>query len=197
MKPNMKKIILLALISGAFAVSTNAQTSFSLQYSMGFGGTINNYITSTSWRGVTLEYKFYPQPNISVGIDASWNHFYERRAFDTYTSGTASYSGVQFRYAEAIPIYLTTTYYLSPGEKINPFIGVGIGTMYLDRYTDMGIFRVSNDSWHFAMKPEAGVRVNLSPDMDLTLAFRYNNAFKTEDDNNQNYMTFNVGFVWK
>jgi len=193
----MKKILLLVLISGAFAVTTMAQSSFSLQYSMGFGGTINNYITSTSWRGVTLEYKMYPQPNISIGIDASWNHFYERRAHDTYTYGTSSYTGVQFRYAEAIPIYITTNYYFSPGEKINPFIGVGIGTMYLDRYTDMGIFRVSYDSWHFAMKPEVGALVSLNPDLDLILALRYNNAFKTEDDTNQNYMTFNLGFVWK
>ncbi len=193
----MKKIILLVLIAGVSITTANAQSSFSVQYSMGFGGTINNYITTTSWRGVTLEYKLYPQPNISIGIDASWNRFYERRAFDTYTSGTASYSGVQFRYANAVPIYITTNYYLSPGEKINPFIGVGIGTIYMDRYTDMGIFRVTDDNWHFALKPEAGVRVNLAMDMDMILALRYNNAFATSDADQQNFMTFNVGFVWK
>ncbi len=193
----MKKIILLVLIAGVFITTANAQSSFSIQYSMGFGGTINNYITTTSWRGVTLEYKLYPQPNISIGIDAGWNHYYERRAFDTYTSGTSSYSGVQFRYANAVPIYITTNYYLSPGEKINPFIGVGIGTIYMDRYTDMGIFRVTDDNWHFALKPEAGVRVNLAMDMDMILALRYNNAFGTSDADQQNFMTFNVGFVWK
>lgn len=193
----MKKIILLVLIAGVFITTANAQSSFSIQYSMGFGGTINNYITTTSWRGVTLEYKLYPQPNISIGIDAGWNHYYERRAFDTYTSGTSSYSGVQFRYANAVPIYITTNYYLSPGEKINPFIGVGIGTIYMDRYTDMGIFLVTDDNWHFALKPEAGVRVNLAMDMDMILALRYNNAFGTSDADQQNFMTFNVGFVWK
>lgn len=193
----MKKIVLLVLISGALITTAQAQSTFSIQYSMGFGGSVNNYITSMSWRGVTFEYKLYPQPNISIGIDGGWNHYYERRAFDTYTSGTSSFSGVQFRYANAVPIYVTTNYYFSPGEKINPFIGVGIGTIYMDRYTDMGIFRVTEDNWHFAMKPEAGVRVNLAMDMDLILALRYNNAFKTSDANNQNYMTFNVGFVWK
>lgn len=193
----MKKIILIVLITGAFITPSLAQSSFSIQYSMGFGGTMNNYITTTSVRGATFEYKLYPQPNISIGIDAGWNHFYERRAYDTYTSGTASYSGVQFRYANAVPIYITPSFYFSPGEKINPFVGVGVGTIYLSRYVDMGIFRVTEDEWHFAIKPEAGVLVSLSPDMDLILAFRYNNAFGTSDTAQQNYMTFNVGFVWK
>jgi len=193
----MKKIIFIVLITGAFITPAFSQSSFSIQYALGFGGTINNYITSTSVRGATFEYKLYPQPNISIGLDAGWNHFYERRALDTYTSGTLSLTGVQYRYANAIPIYLTTSYYLSPGESINPFIGVGVGTIYMDRYTDMGIYRVTEEEWHFALKPEVGVLVSLNPEMDLILAMRFNNAFATSDTMEQNYLAFNVGFVWK
>jgi outer membrane protein len=193
----MKKIFFLLLVSGVFTVPAVAQHSFSIQYSMGFGGTINNFITSTSLRGATFEYKVFPDPQVSIGIDAGWNHFYERHAFDTYTSGTRTYSGTQFRYADAVPIYLTTTYYFIPGNKVNPFIGVGIGTIYLSRYVDMGIFRVTEDEWHFGVKPEFGALVSLSPDMDFILSLRYNKAFATEDTADQSFMSFNIGFVWK
>jgi hypothetical protein len=193
----MKKIYFLLLVSGVFAVPAVAQHSFSIQYSMGFGGTINNFVTSTSLRGATFEYKIFPDPQVSIGIDAGWNHFYERHAYDTYTVGNTTYGGVQFRYADAVPIYLTTTYYFIPGNQVNPFIGVGLGTIYLSRYLDMGIFRITEDEWHFGLKPEAGALVSLSPDMDLILSLRYNKAFATQDTADQSFMNFNIGFVWK
>ncbi|MBL7863642.1 MAG: outer membrane beta-barrel protein [Cyclobacteriaceae bacterium] len=193
----MKKIIVIALIIGAAVTSSSAQSSFSIQYSIGFGGTVNKYVTSTSLRGATFEYKWYPQPNISIGIDGGWNYFYERRPYDSYTSGSLTLSGIQFRYAHAVPLFVTTSYYLSPSNKINPFVGVGVGTMFVSRYTDMGIYRISEEDWHFAMKPELGVRVDMSPDMDLIFGLRYNHAFATTDTSEQNYMTFNIGCVWK
>jgi outer membrane protein len=193
----MKKSLLLFVIAGCMISPAFAQHSFSIQYALGFGGTMNNYITSTSVRGATFEYKIYPQPNISIGIDAGWNHFYERRAYDTYTQGTRSLSGVQYRYANVVPIFVTTSYYLSPGNKFNPFVGLGVGTLFFSRYVDMGIFRVTEDEWHFALKPEAGVLVSLNPEMDLILGLRYNNAFATNDTAEQSFMAFNIGFVWK
>jgi opacity protein-like surface antigen len=193
----MKKFLFLFLLAGSLSTTALAQSSFSIQYSLAFGGSMNDYITSTSVRGATFEYKMYPSPNVSVGIDAGWNHFYERRAYSTYTDGTLSLSGVQFRYANAVPIFVTASYYLKPGEKINPFIGLGVGTVFMSRYVDMGQFRVLDEEWHFALKPEAGVLVSLSPDMDLILGFRYNNAFATSDTDAISYMMFNVGFVWK
>ena len=158
---------------------------------------MNDFISSTSLRGVTFEYKLYPSPNVSIGIDAGWNHFYERRDYSTYTSGTSSLSGTQFRYANAVPIFVTTSYYLKPGDKINPYIGIGVGTIFVSRYIDMGQFRVLEEGWHFALKPEAGILVNLNPDMDLILGLRYNNAFATSNRDAVDYLTFNIGFVWK
>ncbi len=193
----MKKLIFIVLITGTLITPTFAQSSFSVQYSMGFGGNMNSYVSSTSLQGVTMEYKMYLQPNISIGIDASWNHFYERRPYDTYSKGTLSLSGVQYRTADAVPIYVTTSFYLSPGEKINPYFGLGIGTMYASRFTDMGIWRLTEDDWHFGLKPELGVLVSANPDMDILFGFRYNYAVATNDTMEQTFMTFNIGFVWK
>jgi len=44
------------------------------------------------------------------------------RAYDTYTSGTISLSGVQYRYINAMP-FICGDYY-SNGKKLNPFVGL-------------------------------------------------------------------------
>src|SRR5882672_7232093 len=96
---NMKKLFYIFLAVAFFAAAPAvAQSSFSVQYSMGFGsGDVKSYITSASFRGAAVEYRYHLD-KFSVGADIGWNTFYERRAFDTYTSGTVSLSGVQYRY---------------------------------------------------------------------------------------------------
>lgn len=193
----MKKLIAIMWLVGGLAITLQAQSSFSIQYSMAFGGEMNSFISSTSLRGVSMEYKIFADPQVSIGFDGGWNVFYERRAYDTYTSGTLSLSGIQYRYAHAIPLFVTTNYYFKPGAKVNPFAGIGIGTIYFDRELDMGIWAVTEDAWHFALKPEAGVLVSANPDMDIIFGLKYNYGFETSDANDQSYLTFNVGFVWK
>ncbi len=189
--------ILILLISFT-VIGVQAQSSFSVEYAMGFGsGNTKTYMTSPSFRGIIFEYKRYVKPNLSVGGEFGWNAFYERRAFDTYTVGTASYSGVQYHYINATPILATVGYHFKSGEKLNPFVGLGIGTLYLERKTDMGLWTTSVDDWHFALKPELGVLVNTGPDMDILLSGKYFYGFQTNDVSAQSYFTFNIGMVFK
>src|SRR5882762_7538895 len=112
----MKKLFYIFLAVGIFtAAPTLAQSSFSVQYAMGFGsGDVKSYISSSSFRGAAVEYRYHIQEKFSVGADIGWNTFYERRAYDTYTSGTVSLSGVQYRYINAMPIFVAFDYYMKP-----------------------------------------------------------------------------------
>jgi outer membrane protein len=196
---HMKKIFNVVLAVGLFAAApTFAQSSFSVQYSMGFGsGDVKSYVSSSSFRGAAVEYRYHVQEKISVGADIGWNTFYERRAYDTYTSGTISLSGVQYRYINAMPIYLAGDYYFKPGEKLNPFIGLGVGTLYTRRNTDMNLYTLENKVWAFALRPEAGVLVNANPSLDIILAGKYNYGFAAGGLDAQSYFTFNIGLVFK
>jgi outer membrane protein len=195
----MKKIFIVIFVVATFAAAPSiAQSSFSIQYSMGFGnGDVKNFISSASFRGAALEYRYHIQPKLSVGADIGWNTFYERRAFDTYTSGTVSLSGVQYRYINAMPIYAAVNYYFKPDEKINPFVGLGVGTLYTKRNTDMNLYTLENTVWAFALRPEAGVLVNANPGLDIVLAGKYNYGFAAGGLDPQSYFTFNIGLVFK
>ena len=196
----MKKILYILLLIGCISIpQANAQRSFfALEYSMGFGsGDIKNYITSSSFRGVSIEFRQMVTDNVGVGFETGWNVFYERRAYDTYTTGSTSLTGVQYRYVNAVPLLLATNYYFKPGEHINPFIGLGVGTIYSHRNTDMGLWTLSTEDWQFALRPELGVLITTNSNTDIILAAKYMGGFATSDQVAQSYFTFNIGFAFK
>jgi outer membrane protein len=192
----MKKIIVFALL--IYSLAAAAQNSVTtIQYSMGFGtGDLGSYINKASFRGFIIDYRKMVQPNIGVGVDMGWNVFYEEKPYDTYTSGSNDISGKQFRYNNQFPMLVAADYYLSPGEKINPFAGIGIGTMYSLRNTDMGTWTLEQNAWHFALCPEAGVLLNIKPGLDFSLSAKYYHGFKSGDLSAQSYFALNLGFVF-
>lgn len=187
------------LLAGLNTVPVVAQENLSsMQYSMGFAvGDFGDFIGRASFRGATFDYTKKLNLNVGVGFEVAWNVFYEDLDYDTYTEGTSSISGKQYRYCSAVPILATVNYYMKPSELLTPFAGIGIGTMYSSNELDMGIYALTEDVWHFVLRPEIGVLVNISSSTDLFVSGKYYNAFKTEDVNSRNYITANIGLSWR
>lgn len=196
----MKKIFFVLLVTGIIGITQlNAQENFfSMQYSVGFGtGDMGEFIEKTSWRGISFEFRNFVSPNVGLGIESGMNTFYENKDYDTYTDGTISLSGVQYRYINTVPILAAADYYFQPDAQINPFFGLGIGTIYNRRDLDMGLYTVEDEAWQFALRPELGVLVNVSEGLDLMLGAKYYAGFKSGDMEAQNYFTINLGFNFK
>jgi len=191
----MKKILLILFVVVTFP--TFSQNITSVQYSMGFGaGDLATFIGKPSFRGFTLDYRKMVQPNVGVGVDIGWNVFYSEKANDVYTVGNLSYSGKQWRYNNEIPLLVAVDYYKSPGEKINPFAGIGIGTMYSTRRTDMGQYTLTEDAWQFALRPEIGVLIKSNPEFGFSVTGKYYYGFKGGDLPAQGYFALALGFVF-
>lgn len=196
----MKKIIFL-MIFGALLGTTKSfgqQDSYmSVQYSVSFAtGDMSEYISKTSWRGILLEYRGYVSSQIFAGVDVGWNVFYEKKDYDTYTQGTESLSGIQYRYQNQVPILATVDYLLMNDSEIRPYVGLGIGTMYSERATDMNLYRLKLNSWQFAVKGEVGLLYEVSYSSSIKLAAKYYNGFKTGKMENQGFFSINLGMAW-
>ena len=194
----MKKIFFVFLFTGIItATQLKAQESlFSIQYSMGFGmGDLKEFNESASFRGMSFEYRYMMQPAIGVGFETGYNLFYDRLDYATYTQGTESISGVQYRYTHAVPVLAAIDYYLKPDTKINPFVGLGLGTIYVYRDVDMGMFTLEDDDWQFALRPQVGTVISMQS-FDFMLAAKYMMGFKTDDMAANNYFTLNVGIIF-
>jgi outer membrane protein W len=194
----MKKIFFVVLLTGIItATQVQAQDSFySIQYSMGFAtGNLKEFNEAASFRGVSFEYRYMVQPSIGVGLETGYNLFFDRLDYATYTQGTQSLSGIQYRYTHAVPVLAAFDYYLKPDTQFNPFVGLGVGTLYTYRDLDMGMFTLESDVWQFALRPQIGVLIT-TPSADLIVAAKYFSGFKANDTEGQQYFSLNIGLVF-
>jgi outer membrane protein W len=196
----MKKIIIILGMFLALAAGTAyAQGSYStISYSMGFAtGELGDFIGKPSFRGVTFDYRKLVQPNVGVGVSLGWNVFYEALDYDTYTIENVSLSGKQYRYSNHFPMLFAADYYLKPGEAFNPFVGLGAGTIYTIRNTDMNLYTIERNAWHFALQPQIGFMYTMNDVAAFTVTGKYNYGFAAGDLNEaQSYFSLNVGFTF-
>ncbi|HQV00055.1 MAG: hypothetical protein JNK61_10335 [Bacteroidia bacterium] len=195
----MKRIYLIIL----FCISincVNAQRNiFNLNYSVAFPlSDANDFISKTSWRGANLSMLHYLEPGIAVGVETGWNAFYDNVGYTTITDGTQALSGTQYRYGSCVPVLFNLNYYLMPDEVINPFVSLGVGTMYSRSDIDMGMYRARFETWHFALKPELGLQYETGATSGINFSAKYFHAFKTNElKETRNYLSLNLGFYWK
>lgn len=196
----MKKIIAFVIfcsLAGTNSLFSQAENHFSIQYDMSFAtGDMGDYIAAGSFRGASIQYRNSVAHNILVGFDAAWNVFYERKDYDSYTSGTITLSGVQYRYQNQVPLLVAVDYVITPDKDFQPYIGLGIGTMYSERSTQMGIWVLEEDPWQFALKPEVGLMYNMSYGSAFKLGLKYYTGFGG-DLGTQGYFTVSAGFAFK
>lgn len=194
----MKKIFSLLLLPVICSQGINAQSSFTMSYPIGIPmGDLSDYIGAVSYRGINLEFNRRIKDNLEVGLETGWNVFYEKQAEKVYTDGTASISGVQFRYTNAVPIIAGAKFIKSiSGKPMTPYIGVGLGTLYVDRSTDFGLYRITIDAWQFCIRPELGFIYKAERGVGFFVGGKYYAAFGTDDLDGQSYLTINIGVVF-
>jgi outer membrane protein W len=194
MQPTMKKIFLITAFYVCTVGALYAQSNTSLTYSIGFTtGDLNEFIGNTSFRGIGLDYRKMVQPNIGVGLSFGWNVFYEELNRATYTIDNVSLTGKQYRYSNHFPMLVTGSYFLKPGEEMNPFVGLGIGTIYTKRNTDMNLYTLEQEAWNFALQPEIGIQRTFDGGAGFTISGKYFYGFKSgnELDEPQSYFAIN------
>jgi len=196
MRPLLILIIFALVLTAGQAFS---QSTFTAQYAINFPlGNTADYIGATSFRGISLDYRYNIRTNVVIGIGTGWYTFYEHKDYGTYNNddGSLAVSGVQYRYINSAPILFVGDYYFSPDEKISPFVGLGIGTTYNEVRTQMSQYYVNTDTWQFSLAPEVGVMLAGTTGASGFLSVRYNSNFKTSELDAQSYLTLNVGVMF-
>ena len=194
----MKKTILLLTFIALGAGSVFAQGYTSLHYDISFPmGATSDAVGRASFIGFGLDYRKFVKPNVGVGFSLGWQVFNERKDFATYTDGTVSLSGVQYSYVNAIPIHANINYnFREDGDTVRPFIGTGIGTTYVERQVDMGMFSSVIETWQFSIQPEVGLRYEIVPNTSAFVGAKYTQCFKNDELDAQSYISLNFGFAW-
>jgi hypothetical protein len=152
----------------------------------------NDYINAGSFRGANYEGFYELKPKFALSWLFGWNVFYNELRNETYVDGNLTITGNQFRYQNAFPMLVRGLYLFGVPKGIRPFAGAGIGVIYNIRRTDIGLYELKTDAWHFTMAPELGIMIPLG-DALITTSVRYNYAVKARDLGQQSYISFNIG----
>jgi len=196
----MKKILLAACVLCLSTVGIlKAQTITTVSYPIAFPtGDLKDYSAKTSFRGINLDFQKMVQDNVGVGFSVGWNVFYEELNYDTYTLDNVSLSGKQWRYSNLIPMLVSSTYQLKPGDSMNPYVGLGVGVMYSLRNTDMNLYTLEEDAWNFTLQPAVGVLIEASDVTKLNISARYTYGFEAGNELSgaQSYFSLNFGFTF-
>ncbi len=186
---------ILFLLAAAISIGARGQGQFLVSYPFGFPvGNLHDYTSNTSFRGISFEFAKSTSKESSTGLEVGWNVFYQHVDKKVYTEGTASVTGVQDRYTNAVPLIFGTKYYAATSNKsMHPYIGMGAGTTYINRTTNFGLYQIVTDSWQFALRPELGLDFAMSHGGSVFIAAKYFWNFNTDRMDAQPWFSLNVG----
>jgi len=193
---NVKHILSIALVV-LLSVNLKAQDiTTSLSYNIGLPvSDLKNFTNSTSFRGISLETRYFLQENVSIGFHLGWQVFKSREQGLLSVDGN-DINGTQIRYVNTFPIMFNGHYHFGTDGGVRPYLGAGIGTVRSLQRFDIGIFTIQDNHWHFAFYPEAGVMIPFDSDVGANVGFRYNYAMGSDDGIDITYIGIHVGVVW-
>lgn len=194
----MKAILFLVVAACSSLLASAQGGGFTISYPIGFPmSDLNDYISKASWRGINFEFNKRVKPQVVVGLETGWNVFYENAGEQQYVDKTVTLTGRQYRYTNSVPIIAGAKYFPKTAhENLRPYAGLGIGTLYSNRSTDFGLYRITYEAWQFALRPEAGLVYKSNSGVNPFVGVKYYWAFDGGDLDGQPYLTLNVGVAF-
>lgn len=191
------RYILTMLIVMMLATAAHAQYGLGVvTYDITFpSGDLKEFTDNESWRGVTIEGRKFFGPQFSAGLSWAWRTFHENTdELITFDGGAAS--GNQFRRFYISPILATFQLYMFDpwsNATILPYAGLGVGPYWIEKKLDMGVYTITDSSWHFGFAPEVGVMIPFGYNSNLVAAFHYDYALGRGDAGPYNFWGFKIG----
>lgn len=192
-----KFIAFISIILSSQIFSQDLLTGITYSISVPTGET-KNFISETSFAGLTLDLRKLVSYNVSVDFLLGWNAF-EEESRELMSIPNADITGTQFRLMNSFPIMIATHYYFGEGTEFRPFIGAGIGTYFIYQQFELGLAVLESSKWHFGFEVDAGM-VYLLDTIYALVNVRYHYAFKAENEITQKstayaYWAFNIGLA--
>lgn len=187
--------VLFVMITAGTAIAQNSM--FSLNYAVSIPtGNTSDFIDQASGRGFTAEFHKFIKRNIAIGGEVGHFTLYKRELNKVYSEGSASLSGVQYRYQQSYPIMVSGTYFATTEGSVKPYGSIGLGTIAHNRKIDMGIFSSEETYWQFAIRPELGVFIEPNESFAFKIGAKYYQSIAGAGFSSQSNIGLNVGFVF-
>lgn len=192
------KYITTLILGLLLTLSVRSQSLVCVDYTIGFSlGETADYITSPSFRGFSIDTRYFVTDQFSLGGSFNWSTFYEKLSGASYTRDNMTITGTQYRYLNAFPILFQAHYYLGYDiMKPRAYIGAGIGPYVMNQRVDLGIWTWENKNWHFGMSPEIGLIYPINENTKINIGVKYHYVVKAKETINYSWLGLNIGIAW-
>lgn len=160
-------------------------------------GDTKNFIDQTSFKGLRLDLRKFLSHYTSVGFLAGWSAFEKTIPEQRSDEG---FQTTQDMLINAFPVMVIAHYYLGEGREFRPFIGIGVGGLYVFQSKEVESGTQESSVWHFGIAPETGFAYLLGSVYAL-INVRYNYGFSAQNQitgksTAQSYFAFNIGLAF-
>jgi len=156
------KIFLVFAICAFFISSAKAQsgvTKVEVGYSASFPtSSFKDFIGDASYRGVDLRIMHGINDKLSVGFGTGFQDFYQKYPRQVYKlSDGSDISAVVSNSVQTVPLLARVQYNFVPGNRVQPFVGAGVGGNMVLYRQYLGEFGDSKNKFAFQAQPTAGI----------------------------------------
>jgi opacity protein-like surface antigen len=157
---------LIFFLGSTVWVKAQHRVMMSVNYSVNVPiGSFNDYISNTSFRGWNASITYRLTEKISIGGTTGFQDFYQKNERALYKDAEGSdISAVVTNSIQTIPLLATVKYTLSTNQRIQPYVGVGVGANFIMHSQYLGQFANDYNKLGFAARPEAGLFIPLRKD---------------------------------
>jgi hypothetical protein len=189
-------LLLLALCSSAQAFNSMGGVTYNVSFTL---GDTRDYIDATSWRGWSLEGRWFNNEKLSFGLSWTWTTFHESEQ-GTWPVEGGHVTGSQFRRISTSPFLVNSHWHFvntrDRYQKYIPYLGFGLGAYWIETTHEIGVYSFEERNWHFGLAPEGGMFVNLKHETYLMVTLRYNYAFGSGDADSIQYIGLMIGLAY-
>ncbi|MGC4037312.1 MAG: hypothetical protein QM764_15235 [Chitinophagaceae bacterium] len=160
----MKKIKLLLMLLSVFAgiSAVNAQaglTKVEVNYATAFpASSFKDQISNGSFRGFDFKILHNINESMAVGLTVGFQDFYQKYPRAVYKlSDGSDVSAVMTNSIQTVPLLATFHYNFSPTQRLQPFVGAGVGGDIVLYRQYLGEFGDSKNQFAFQAQPKVGV----------------------------------------
>jgi hypothetical protein len=158
-------------------------------------GNTADFASNFSGRGGNFEFYWMQSNRNGFGVEIGSTSFYEEVPNKTFTSGTVTVFGTQFRAQSSTPILASYIFILNDEGRLKPYISLGAGIMLQTQRINLGVLVDQLETTQFAVRPEIGAIYQVSDYVGVKLSGKYYQGFENSTMSSQSFMGFNLGFV--
>jgi opacity protein-like surface antigen len=190
--------VLISLLAAGTCVEAQHRVMMNVNYSVNVPiGSFSDYIGNTSFRGWNASITYRLNEKLSIGGTTGFQDFYQKNERALYKDAEGSdISAVVTNSIQTIPLLATVKYDLRPDQRLQPYVGVGVGANFIMHSQYLGQFANDYNKLGFAARPEVGLFMPFRKDgesgLNIAAAFNFL-PYKEGDLTNLNNWGISVG----